>query len=24
MENVYKLSVRLDVDVTVGDNWGQL
>jgi len=24
MENVHKLSVRLDVDVTVGDNWGQL
>jgi DNA polymerase-1 len=24
MENVYKLPVRLDVDVTVGDNWGQL
>ncbi len=24
MEDVYKLSVRLDVDVTVGDNWGQL
>ncbi len=24
MEHVYKLPVRLDVDVTVGDNWGQL
>ena len=24
MESVYKLPVRLDVDVTVGDNWGQL
>jgi DNA polymerase-1 len=24
MENVYKLPVRLDVDVTVGDNWGEL
>jgi DNA polymerase-1 len=24
MENVYKLPVRLDVDVTIGDNWGQL
>lgn len=24
MENVYKLQVRLDVDVTVGDNWGEL
>jgi DNA polymerase-1 len=24
MEAVYKLPVRLDVDVTVGDNWGQL
>jgi DNA polymerase-1 len=24
METVYKLPVRLDVDVTVGDNWGQL
>jgi DNA polymerase-1 len=24
MEGVYKLPVRLDVDVTVGDNWGQL
>jgi DNA polymerase I len=24
MENVYKLPVRLDVDVTTGDNWGQL
>jgi DNA polymerase-1 len=24
MEDVYKLPVRLDVDVTVGDNWGQL
>jgi DNA polymerase-1 len=24
MENVYKLPVRLDVDVTTGDNWGEL
>lgn len=24
MEGVYKLPVRLDVDVTVGDNWGEL
>ena len=24
MENIYKLPVRLDVDVTTGDNWGQL
>lgn len=24
MENIYKLSVRLDVDVTIGDNWGEL
>lgn len=24
MQNVYKLPVRLDVDITVGDNWGQL
>jgi DNA polymerase-1 len=24
MEDVYKLPVRLDVDVTIGDNWGQL
>jgi DNA polymerase I-like protein with 3'-5' exonuclease and polymerase domains len=24
MENVYKLPVRLDVDVTAGDNWGEL
>lgn len=24
MENVYKLPVRLDVDVTVGNNWGEL
>jgi DNA polymerase-1 len=24
MENVYKLPVRLDVDATVGDNWGAL
>jgi DNA polymerase-1 len=24
MESVYKLPVRLDVDVTIGDNWGQL
>ena len=24
MESVYPLSVRLDVDVTVGDNWGEL
>ncbi len=24
MENIYKLPVRLDVDVTVGDNWGEL
>jgi DNA polymerase-1 len=24
MEDVYKLPVRLDVDVTVGNNWGEL
>jgi DNA polymerase-1 len=24
METVYKLPVRLDVDVTIGDNWGEL
>ena len=24
MENTYKLPVRLDVDVTIGDNWGDL
>jgi len=24
MENVYELPVKLDVDVTIGDNWGQL
>jgi DNA polymerase I len=24
MEAVYKLPVRLDVDVTIGDNWGEL
>ena len=24
MENVYDLPVRLDVDVSIGDNWGQL
>ena len=24
MENVYKLPVRLDVDVTIGNNWGEL
>ncbi|HVX57206.1 MAG TPA: DNA polymerase, partial [Candidatus Saccharimonadales bacterium] len=24
MENVYKLPVRLDVDITIGDNWGEL
>lgn len=24
MENIYKLPVRLDVDITTGDNWGQL
>jgi DNA polymerase-1 len=24
MENIYELPVRLDVDVTVGDNWGEL
>ena len=24
MEKVYKLPVRLDVDVTIGDNWGEL
>lgn len=24
MGNVYKLPVRLDVDVTIGDNWGEL
>lgn len=24
MQNVYKLPVRLDVDVTIADNWGEL
>ena len=24
MENVYKLPVRLDVDITTGSNWGEL
>lgn len=24
MESIYKLPVRLDVDVTIGDNWGEL
>ncbi len=24
MENIYKLPVRLDVDTTIGDNWGEL
>lgn len=24
MENIYKLPVRLDVDVTIGKNWGEL
>lgn len=24
MENIHKLPVRLDVDVTIGDNWGDL
>ena len=24
MENVYDLGVRLDVDTTIGDNWGEL
>ncbi|HYH36373.1 MAG TPA: DNA polymerase, partial [Candidatus Saccharimonadales bacterium] len=24
MENIHKLPVRLDVDITVGDNWGEL
>lgn len=24
MENIYELPVRLDVDVTIGDNWGEL
>jgi DNA polymerase-1 len=24
MENVYKLPVRLDVDILIGDNWGEL
>lgn len=24
MEQVYKLDVRLEVDVTIGDNWGEL
>jgi DNA polymerase I len=24
MENIYKLPVRLDVDVSIGDNWGEL
>jgi DNA polymerase I-like protein with 3'-5' exonuclease and polymerase domains len=24
MENVYKLPVKLDVDVSIGSNWGEL
>ncbi len=24
MEEVYKLPVRLEVDVTIGNNWGEL
>jgi len=24
MQNIYKLPVKLDVDVTIGDNWGEL
>ena len=24
MEHIYKLDVRLDVDVSIGDNWGKL
>ena len=24
MENIYKLPVKLDVDVSIGDNWGEL
>ncbi len=24
MENIHKLPVKLDVDVTIGDNWGEL
>jgi DNA polymerase-1 len=24
MQDIYKLPVRLDVDVTIGDNWGEL
>lgn len=24
MEHIYKLPVRLDVDITIGDNWGEL
>ncbi len=24
MESVYELPVRLDVDITIGDNWGEL
>jgi len=24
MEKVYDLPVRLDVDITIGDNWGEL
>jgi DNA polymerase-1 len=24
MQDVYRLPVRLDVDVTIGDNWGEL
>jgi DNA polymerase-1 len=24
MEGIYKLPVRLDVDITIGDNWGEL
>jgi DNA polymerase I len=24
MQNIYELPVRLDVDVTIGDNWGEL
>jgi DNA polymerase-1 len=24
MQTIYELPVRLDVDVTIGDNWGEL
>ncbi|GAC1501135.1 MAG: hypothetical protein NVS1B10_05150 [Candidatus Saccharimonadales bacterium] len=24
MQDIYKLPVRLDVDVTIGNNWGEL